>query len=73
MLLKTRDLREKNIEELSEELANLRTEAFKVRMQLTARQIENTSELRNIRKSIARVETLIREKQLIGDEQLEDN
>ncbi len=61
MLLKTKDLRDKSVAELKEELASLRLELFKAKMQLSSRQLENSSLLGSIRKSIARVQTLITE------------
>jgi len=73
MLLKTRDLRDKSIEELQDELETLTEELFKAKMKLAARQTENLAEPYNLRKSIARIKTLIAEKQLVGSDDLEDS
>ncbi len=71
MLLKTKDLRDKSITELQEELVSLKEQLFKAKMQLNSRQLENSSLLATLRKSIARVQTLITEKEILamgGDE-----
>ncbi len=61
MLLKTKDLRDKSITELNEELTTLTEQHFKAKMQLKSRQLDNTSLLGALRTSIARVKTLITE------------
>ncbi len=62
MLLKTKDLIDKSVTELTEELVSLQEQLFKAKMQLSARQLDNTSLLRTLRLSIARVKTLISQK-----------
>lgn len=62
MLLKSKDLNEKTVAELEEELKNLREELFKHRMNYYSRQLENTAELKNTKKTIARVLTIIKRK-----------
>ncbi len=66
MLLKTKDLRDKSITELNDELASLKEQLFKARMQLKSRQLENNSLLKALRTSIARINTLITEKEIIA-------
>jgi len=55
-------LREKSVSELNDVLKDLRKEQFNLRMQHATGQLQNTAELRKIRRNIARVKTLIREK-----------
>jgi len=57
-------LREKTRDELNEELNELKAELFKLRFQHATSQLENPMKLRQIKKDIARVKTIIREKEL---------
>ncbi len=66
MLLKTKDLRDKSITELNDELASLKEQLFKAKMQLKSRQLDNNSLLKALRTSIARINTLITEKEIIA-------
>jgi large subunit ribosomal protein L29 len=56
------ELREKNPEELNEELLNLLREQFNLRMQQSTGQLEKTDQLKKVRRSIARVKTVLTEK-----------
>ena len=60
--MKTSELRAKNAEELNKELLELLKAQFSLRMQLATQQLSNTSQLRNVRRDIARVRTLLCEK-----------
>lgn len=60
--MKATELRQKNDAELAKELLDLRKEQFSLRMQLATQQLNNTSQLGKVRKSIARVKTIQREK-----------
>lgn len=60
---KLKDLREKSVEELGEELLRLRKEHFNLRMQRASGQLGQVHLLGGTRKDIARVKTLIQEKQ----------
>ena len=62
MIMKASDLRAKNVGELDKELLDLLKAQFSLRMQLATQQLGNTSELRKVRRDIARVRTLLREK-----------
>jgi len=57
-------LREKTRDELNEELNQLKAELFKLRFQHATSQLENPMKIRQIKKDIARVKTIIREKEL---------
>lgn len=60
--MKAIELRKKSVEELKSELLELLKAQFSLRMQLATQQLTNTSQLGKVRRDIARVRTLIREK-----------
>ncbi|HEY9060300.1 MULTISPECIES: 50S ribosomal protein L29 [Pseudobacteroides] len=64
--MKASDLRERTQAELEKEEKDLKAELFKLRFQLATNQLENPMKLRDVKKSIARVKTIIRERQLKG-------
>ncbi len=64
--MKASEIREKDIGELNKELGELKSELFKLRFQLATNQLENPMKLKDCKKSIARVKTIIREKELSG-------
>lgn len=59
---KASELREKSIEELQGELANLKKEQFNLRFQQATNQLENTSRFRQIKRGIARIMTIVNAK-----------
>ena len=61
MIMKAADLRTKSKDELKENLLNLRKEAFNLRFQAASGQLENTVRVREVRRDIARVKTIIGE------------
>ena len=56
------ELRGKNAEELQKELEGLLRAQFGLRMQVATQQLSNTSQLNKVRRDIARVRTVMREK-----------
>lgn len=64
--MKASEIREKSQLELQKELSDLKSELFKIRFQLATNQLENPMKLKDIKKSIARVKTIIRERELNG-------
>ena len=60
--MKASDLRAKIAEDLKKELAELLKAQFSLRMQLATQQLTNTSQIRKVRRDIARVQTLLTEK-----------
>lgn len=60
--MKASELREKNDADLASELLGLRKAQFSLRMQLATQQLSNSSQLGKVRKDIARVKTIQREK-----------
>ena len=64
------ELREKNPDQLQEELVSLKKEAFNLRFQQATGQIENTARMRQVRRSVARVNTILNQKAVaaVGEE-----
>lgn len=60
--MKANELRAKSVDELNTELVDLLKAQFGLRMQAATQQLANTSQLSKVRKDIARVRTLLREK-----------
>jgi len=60
--MKARELREKSGDDLQKELAELLKAQFGLRMQLATQQTSNTSQLKKMRRDIARVRTVLNEK-----------
>jgi large subunit ribosomal protein L29 len=58
------DLRTKSVEELNAELTDAKKELFNLRFQNATNQLENTARMKEVRKNIARIQTLITEKQM---------
>ncbi len=55
-----------NDEQLQRELGKTYEELLKLRFRLETKQLENVSELRKARKTIARIKTVMRQRQLQG-------
>lgn len=64
--MKASEIREKTQVELEKEEKDLKAELFKLRFQLATNQLDNPMKLKDVKKSIARVKTIIRERQLKG-------
>ncbi len=62
--MKTKEIRELTQEELVTRLGDLKSEFFNLRFQLATGQLNNPSSIKNIKKDIARVKTVIRENEL---------
>ena len=60
--MKASDLRAKSAEELEKELLELRRAQFGLRMQLATQSLTKNSEIERVRRDIARVHTLLKEK-----------
>ena len=56
------DLRTKSATELNEELVAAKKELFNLRFQNATNQLDNTSRIKEVRKNIARIQTLIAQK-----------
>lgn len=60
--MKAIDLRTKTSDQLKDELLKLRREAFNLRFQKASGQLENTARVRQVRRDIARIKTILRDK-----------
>jgi len=70
---KTDDIKELPVSELTERLENTREELFNLRFQLATGQLDNYRRIRLLRRDIARVKTVLRERELAteGEEIIE--
>ncbi|NLH96380.1 MAG: 50S ribosomal protein L29 [Clostridiaceae bacterium] len=64
--MKASELRNMTQEELQKELNELKSELFKLRFQLATNQLDNPMKLRDVKKNIARVKTVMREREIKG-------
>jgi len=60
-MAEAQDLRLKTADELKEQLIGLRKEAFNLRFQKASGQLENTAQVRRVRRDIARIKTILGE------------
>ena len=61
-MLKIKDLRAMTIDELAGKLLELKKEQFNLRVQQSTGQFQNTAVIRNVRRDIAKINTLIAER-----------
>ena len=57
-----KELREESVEALQEKLVAAKKELFNLRFQNATNQLENTARIKEVRKNIARIQTIITEK-----------
>ena len=57
-----KDLNTKSVDELAQALVEANKELFNLRFQNATNQLENTSRIKEVRKNIARIQTVITEK-----------
>jgi len=62
--MKATEVRDLSSEELSKKLGDLKRDLFYLRMQHATNQLDNPLKIKEVKKNIARVQTIIREKQL---------
>ena len=62
--MKASELREKSVDELNNELANLKDELFRLRFQLAINQLENPMRIKAVKKDIARIMTILRDNEI---------
>ena len=55
------ELKSKSLEQLNEELVSAKKELFNLRFQNATSQLENTSRIKEVRRTIARIQTVITE------------
>ena len=61
--MKSDDLRDKTADELKDALMGLKKEKFNLRFQQASGQLENTARVRQVRRDIARIKTVLQQKQ----------
>jgi large subunit ribosomal protein L29 len=61
--MKAADVRAKTVDELKGELDRLGKEAFNLRFQRASGQLENTARVRQVRRDMARIKTILGERQ----------
>lgn len=66
--MKASDLKELTVDELQTKLTELKEELFNLRFQLAVNQLENSNRIGAVKKDIARVSTVIRQRQLAGED-----
>ncbi len=62
--MKITEIREMSVSELDDKLADLKEELFNLRFQMATGQCENPLKVREVRKSIARIKTIQRQREL---------
>jgi len=65
--LRIQEIRVLSSEELKKQLDEAYRELFNLRFRLATRQLVNYQEIRNVRKRIARIKTIIRERELLEE------
>uniref|UniRef100_A0A7C1JJC9 Large ribosomal subunit protein uL29 n=1 Tax=Ammonifex degensii TaxID=42838 RepID=A0A7C1JJC9_9THEO len=62
--MRARELRELTAEELVRKIADSKEELFRLRFQLATGQLENVMKIREVKRRIARLKTILREREL---------
>ena len=66
--MKIQDIRELSAQELEDKVKNLKQELFNLRFQQATGQLENTARLKTVKKTIARIKTVLTERENAGQE-----
>ena len=66
--MKVKEIRDMSASELNQKVASLKEELFNLRFQLAVNQLENSNRIGAVKKDIARVSTVIRQRELAGEE-----
>lgn len=62
--MKANKVRDLTVNELEQKLVELKGELFNLRFQMATGQLENPMRVRDVKKSIARIKTILREREL---------
>jgi len=65
--MKTNEIRDLTTAEIEQKVKALKEELFNLRFQLATGQLENTTRIREVRKSIARMKTVVREREIAAN------
>ena len=71
--MKALELRELDASELAEKLDEAKEELFNLRFQMATNQLDNTSRLRELRREVARINTVIREQEIAAWKRLRED
>jgi large subunit ribosomal protein L29 len=61
--MKSKEIRELNVEQLKHQLISKEEELFNLKIQLSTKQLENPMKIRDARRHVARLKTILREKE----------
>ncbi len=64
--MKVTDLKEMTMEELNQQLAEMKKEQFNLKLQQVSGQLENPARIKDLRRSVARIRTIQNEKKIEG-------
>ena len=62
-MMKAKELKNLSVEELTKKLEDLKKDLFMLRMQHATNQLDNPMQIASVKKDIARIKTIIREKE----------
>ncbi len=62
--MKAKELRDMTVEELQKKMNDTKDELFRLRFQLATGQLDNAMRIKEVRRNIARVKTVIREREI---------
>ena len=66
--MKTSEIRKSTSADLRNELVELKSELFKLRFQHAANGLDNPMKMKNMKKDIAKIKTILREREIKGEE-----
>ena len=64
--MKTNDIRKLSTEEINKKIAESKEELFNLRMKQATGNLENPARIRDLRKTVARLKTILREREIEG-------
>ncbi len=64
--MRTKEIRDLSAEELDAQLKNSKQELFNLRFQLVTGQLDNPMRIRDVKRTIARIKTIMREREMGG-------
>jgi large subunit ribosomal protein L29 len=62
--MKAKELKDKSVNELNQSVVDLKTELFNLRFQLATGELDNPMRINKVKKDIARVKTVLKEREL---------
>ncbi len=66
--MKVNEIRDLTTEELQNKLLDLKEELFNLRFQKAMNQLDNPNQIVHVKKTIARIKTIVRERELKGED-----